>query len=71
MNNFTVIQVSTNNAQNLAYTVNALNSIHLGYEADKTSPNALDFVFEGLTEQQKVLLVETLQQNNIVYEEYA
>lgn len=70
MNNFTVIQVSTNNAQNLAYAVNALNSIPLDYEADKTYQNALDFVFEGLTEHQRGILLEVLIQNNVIYQEF-
>lgn len=68
MNKFTVISISLKNAQNLVYALNCLNALQMGYEADTTSKDAIQFVFEELTDKQETTLLETLQQNNIIYE---
>jgi len=66
-NNFTVIIISTKNAQNVVYTINCLNALPMGYEADTTAKDALEFVFDSLTIKERGLIVETLKQNNIIY----
>lgn len=61
-----IITLDTNNALNIANAITAINITGIGYSVEGEG-SSLEFIFEDLTANQEMKLIESLNMNNIQY----